>query len=526
MIRRLLRRPLVLALAAGLLALGATVPALRGIAARTNIGDGTVWTCTMHPSVRVRGPGRCPDCGMELVADSPQAAITPVDRRPVLLDGRRQQLIGVRTARVTRGELIRTLRATGSVGYDETRLADVNLKVEGWVREVYGRYVGQRVRRGEPLFSVYSPELDAVLSNLLTALNARKQGRGTAADPSYADRIVDAPRDRLERWDVSETELRQVERSGVVPRAVVFRSPIDGVIVEKAVIRGSHVQPGQTLYKIADLSVVWLEADFYESDLALLEENLPADISLDAYPGAVFKGRIVSMRPYVSEDTRTVAARIEIADARQRLKPGMWAHVDVSATVGEGLIIPADALVDSGRRQIVFVAEGNGYFEPREVTTGGSGKDGVLILGGLREREEVATRATFFLDSESRIAAALQSYEEPGSSSPAPAGDAYGIEMEIDPDPPRVGQHVIRVRLVDSDARPVTDATIDIRLSMPPMPAMNMPAMAADVRLAHVNGGIYSGPATLQMRGRWDVSITARRQGRIVASTHTALIVR
>lgn len=498
MMRRLLRRPLGLALLLlGIVALGATVTALR--------------------DRLVAGP-----------AKAEASATAPDIRTGIVLDERRQQLIGVRTARVSRGSLTRTIRGTGAVAYDETRLMDVNLKVEGWIRDVHASYVGQRVKRGEPLVAVYSPELDAVQSNLLTALRGREQSAsGLAADTSYADRVVDAPRRRLLQWGVSEQEVRALEQTGRIPPAVVFRSPMDGVVVEKAVMKGSHVQPGQTLYKIADLSVVWIEADFHESDVNLLKEGARTDVRLVAYPGERFTGRILNTHPFLSGQTRTITTRIELQNPARRLKPGMSASVEIATNTTEGLLVPTDAVLDSGSRQIVFVAQGDGHFEPRAVTVGARADDRALILSGLTENEQIATRATFFLDSESQIRTALQNYS-PAPSAPRPSPSVQGVELSLQftPNPPRAGENVIHVRVQDPEGRPMTDAQLQVRLQMPPMPAMNMPAMRSEARLMHLADGVYSGSAVIQMAGRWDVTVTALREGRLVASKHTTLIAR
>ena len=471
---------------------------------------------------------RVPDGGVAVAATAP-AGSEPVRRAGVVIDGRRQQLIGVRTARVARGTLTRTLRAAGSVRYDETRLTDVNLKLDGWINELHVSSVGQTVARGQSLFSLSSPELQAAQSDLISALRNREQiTTSQAADAGeYGERLVAAPRQRLLRWDVPEDQLRSIEQERQVRPALVFRSPVAGVVVEKSVLKGMRAAAGQTLYRIADLSVVWVEGDFRELDLSALRVGATANVTTGAWPGQKRAGPIVLIDPFTTEQTRTVKVRIALANPEGRLKPGMFVNVDVDVTSGEGLLVPADAIVDSGTRQIVFVAQGQGHFEPRDVTVGARAGEQALIVAGLHEHDEVAERAAFFLDSESQMRAALQDYQT--ARSPMGASEDpvhFDFSVQTTPNPPRTGENVVEVRVRDAEARPVTDADIRVLLSMAPMPSMNMPAMRSEALLTHAGNGVYRGPATISMAGRWDVDVTALRQGRSLAETRTSLVAR
>jgi RND family efflux transporter MFP subunit len=533
MILRLVRRPVgVSLLLAGLLAIGVSL-----FAVRARLGDDpgehhpvtATWSCPIHVDIRKSAPGKCSACGMSLVDTSRVVADDAGGRVGVLVDGRRQQLIGLRTARVIHTSLARKIRAPGILKYDEKRLTDFNLKVEGWIRDLYVSYVGQPVKRGQTLFTVFSPELQALQFNLIGALKIREQTSAaqTADSPVDADRADHLVRRQLKQWDVAEEELRALETSRQVPAATPFRSPMNGVVIDAAVQRGMHFESGQTLYKIADLSVVLVEANFREVDVSVLTQGARADLTLDALPGQRFTGRILSTYPYLSEKTRTLQARIELSNPEGRLKPGMFAGVELTPSRRDGLVIPADAVVDSGSRQIVFVAQGDGYFEPRAVTVGEKGDGQVLILSGLREQEEIATRATFFLDSESQMRAALQDFEP--MTPPAAlvsASGALDFMIQVTPNPPRSGENVLQVRVSGAGGRPVVDTSIEARLTMPPMPTMNMPAMRSDARLVHVGGGSYRGTASIPMPGRWDLTITAERRGQLVGTKHTTLLVR
>ena len=448
-------------------------------------------------------------------------------RQRFRIDERRRQLIGVRTTRVVRDSLEKTIGAAGVVRYDESRLVDVNLKVEGWLRDVFVNYVGQPVRSGQPLIAVFSPELEALQANLLGAIRARDQTpvAQSADGLEYASRLVDTPRQRLRQLDVAEEELHTIERSGRPSSTVVFRSPMNGVIVEQNVVKGMHAAAGEMLYRIADLSVVFVDAEFRETDVTALMPGAQTEISVDALPGEQIVGHIVNTYPFLSEHTRTLKARIELRNSSGRLKPGMYASVTLKAAAQQGLIVPADSIVDSGIRQIVFVTDGDGYFEPRRVRIGARGDGEVVVLEGLKENEEIATRATFFLDSESQMRAALQDYDAPSlPGSAASSSESVTLALHLQ-NPARLGENVLQVTVKDREGRPVVDVDVSARLSMPPMPSMNMPAMESTTPLPHVNDGLYRGSATASMAGRWNLTVDARRDGRLMGRSETALLV-
>lgn len=507
-----------------------------------------VWVCPMHPEVRQPRPGTCPKCGMDLVLEEPRgadathapdtvgaAAVQPPEaatpRASVQLELRRQQLIGVRTAEAISESLSRSVRAVGIVKYDETRQHEVNLKVEGWIRELYVDFTGQPVRKGQPLFTLYSPDLLATQDEYLLALRTLDQmDRSQVVEArDYARRMIDATRHRLALWDLPQDQLDELERTRKARSELLFRSPASGVVVEKRAVQGSHVMPGEMLYKLADLSLVWIEADLYERDLPVARVGSRADVTLDAYPGEHFTARATYVYPFVDEATRTVRVRFELPNARGRFKPGMYANVEVQASLGQGLTVPTDALVDTGRGAYVFVALGDGFFEPRRVGAGTRFDGRVQVTEGLRAGERVASGATFFLDSESQLRAAMQDFDD------APAGDAgtttaagpaYQIAFATEPDPPRNGDNTFIVSLEDPEGRPVTDADVTVRLYMAPMPSMNMPAMRAGARVLHVGGGTYRGQGSISMGGRWDVTVVAARGGSRLAARTFAIVAK
>jgi len=467
-----------------------------------------------------------------VMADAGQepGASDAVPRAPVTLDIRRQQLIGVRTAPVERTDEVETIRALGTVKYDETRLVDVNLKLDGWIEELLVDYTGQFVNKGQPLFTVYSPDLLTTQNEYLLALKTRDQlGQSQIPDVrESAEQLVASAHQRLELWDIPPDELKAIDDTRQARKTITFRSPVSGYVIDKQIVKGMHVAPGQSLYRVADLSRVWVEADVYEQEMSMVRVGAPAVITLDAYPGAQFKGRAVYIYPFVEERTRTIRMRFEFPNSQGRLKPGMYANVELRAPMGMSTTIPANALIDSGNRQIVFVAEADGYFQPRDVKVGKRLGDRVQILDGVKAGEQVAMAATFFLDSESQLRASVQNFEPAGpTSSPASAtAEQMAIAFRTEPDPPRKGDNVFEVSVKDASGQPIEGADVSVTFFMAAMPSMNMPAMRSDTPLRASGAGVYRGTGEVMSGGRWDVTVNVSREGRRLGSRQLAVVIR
>jgi membrane fusion protein, copper/silver efflux system len=324
----------------------------------------------------------------------------------VNIDPQRQQLIGLRTAAATRGPVAATWRTVGKVAVDETRVHHVNIKVSGFIETVFVDYVGKQVKRGEPLFTLYSPDLLSVQQEYLLALRTQKALAGGTGGES-GDDLVKAARQRLELWDVPAGELERLERTGKPTKDLVVASPMTGVVTKKDVVMGHRVNEGDMPYEITDLSSVWVLADAYESDLGRLRLGMTAALSLQAFPNRTFKGRVIFIDPLLDPRTRTAKVRLAFPNATGELRPEMFGEVTLQAPAREGLRIPADAVIDSGTKKVVFVAIGEGKFQPREVKLGTAGPEFVEVAGGLRAGEQVVTRANFLVDSESRLRASL-----------------------------------------------------------------------------------------------------------------------
>ncbi len=368
-----------------------------------------MYQCPMHPQIIMDHEGDCPICGMKLVpmeATTGTQGAAVAGLSAVTIDTQRQQLIGLRTAAAEEGDLGGGLRTVGRVAIDETRVRKVTVKVEGFVEKLFVDFTGQAVGKGQPLFSLYSPEFVSAQQEYLLALRTQKQLAGGSMQGSGND-LLESARRRLMFWDVPAAELERLEQTGEVRKTLTLRAPVGGVVTVKNVVEGARVTPADFLYEITDLGRVWVQADVYESELARVKVGTEADLGLGAYHGRTFRGRVAFIDPQVDPKTRTVKVRIEFPNPKGELKPEMFGQVELKTKGRKGLTVPLDAVLDSGTRKVVFVALGDGRFEPREVQTGATLGERVEILGGLKAGEEVITRANFLVDSESRLKAAL-----------------------------------------------------------------------------------------------------------------------
>jgi RND family efflux transporter MFP subunit len=370
----------------------------------------TRYHCPMHPSYVSDKPGECPICGMALVPlEEEQITVAVPGLAEVKISPERQQLIGVRAGSVERRPLDQTIRTVGKVDYDERRVAHIHTRIDGWIKEIFVNYTGQLVKLHQPLFTLYSPELVATQEEYLLALKAqRRLGDNPFQDVAAgAGSLLEAARRRLLLWEVSDAQIAELERTGKPLLEVTILSHSEGFVVEKKALEGMRVEGGEDLYVLADLADVWVYADLYEYELPLVQVGQRAKVSLSYYPGEEFRGEVVYIYPYLDSQTRTARVRIEFPNPGWKLKPGMFANVEIQTDRGEGLVVPGSAVLDSGTRKIVFVDKGEGRFEPREVELGGRAGDGFEVLSGLEEGEQVITSANFLIDSESQIKAAL-----------------------------------------------------------------------------------------------------------------------
>ena len=367
----------------------------------SGVGDAggfTLYTCGMHPSVILPEPGLCPICHMEL---------TPIDPAKftgeIAIDPAITQSIGVRYEPVKTGPLVRTIRTVGTIDYDETRVRDVNVKVPGWIEKLFVDYLGDTVKEGEPLFDFYSRDMYVAQEEYL--LEYRKSKGMNGGQNDLTSSFLDAARTQLEYYDITQEQIEELEQADIAQKTMTIRSPHTGVVIAKHANEGMHVDLGMRVFRIADLSKVWVMVTLYEYQLPFVQEGQTAIMSLPYIPGQIFEGKVIYIYPYLDEKTRQVSVRLEFDNPSGLLKPGMYSQVELKNTLAkERTLVPRAAVIDTGTRQVAFVSMGEGRFEPRDVRLGiESDGDMVEVLDGLKPGEMIVTSGQFLLDSEAKI---------------------------------------------------------------------------------------------------------------------------
>ena len=449
---------------------------------------------------------------------------------PVQLSPERLQSIGVRMGRVERKSVGDEIRVTGNVAVDETRLAYIQTRYTGYIQKVYADATYQYLRKGQPLFTIYSPDLAATEREYLVAKQNQQRVAGSTVPgvTEGAASLLEAATERLKQWGVPQREIERLESTAQVQEELTVDSPVSGFITERNALRNLTVQPDTKLYTVADLSTVWVFAEVFQNELGRIKPGDRAQLTVDAYPGRTFEGRVNFLYPQVDMTTRTVRARIAFPNPGLKLTPGMFVNVALEVPQGKQLVIPATGVLQSGTRQVVFVNRSDGYLEPREVELGARSGDDFIVLKGLKEGEEIVTSANFLIDSETQLQAALGSFVPPppgaGSAGATNAPQA-SAELTTDPTPPRRGSNVVRVKLADASGAPLSGADVSVTFSMPAMPAMGMAAMRTPVTLAEKGNGIYEGFAQLDSGGTWQVTVLAKKNGQTVAAKQLSLNV-
>jgi RND family efflux transporter MFP subunit len=524
-------------------------------AAATAQAGKDVYYCPMHKNYHSDKPGNCPICSMKLVkletSSTPAATSAAVKGEPssmpnmassapaagassngnaVFVPPEKQQLIGMRSVPAEMGTLTKDIRIVGKVSYDETHLTHIHTKVSGYIEDVFADSVGKTVRAGEPLFTIYSPDLVATEQDYLLALRSRDllKASTVASAAQGSENLIAAARERLRLWDVTDEEIRRLETEGKVKREIAVYSPVSGVVMERAAYHhGTFVDPSKELFMIVDLSHVWILGEVYETDLPFVKTGQSAEVELPYSAGVrKLRGRVTFIYPFLDPKTRTVQVRLEFPNPDLSLKPEMFTNIAMAAALGRQVLIPQDALMDTGTEQYVFIDKGDGYVQPRKVKAGGEAGENVGILEGLKSGERVVTGANFIVDSESRLKGAFAGMGTP-SQPPAGAGGGatHVISVEVlEPKTAKTGMNAIRVLVKDSSAKPITGAQVDIGLFMPQMGAM--PPMRTNSTLAEVGNGIYSGQIEIQMAWTWQTTVTVRKNGGVVGVAQTTITSR
>ena len=383
----------------------------------------------MAPWIISPHPGKSP-MGMDMIPLDPKKFASEIAIDPVTARN-----IGVRVTKAKRGPVVQTLRTVGQVEYDEKQLFDVNTKVSGWIETLDVDTVGQTVKKGDPLFDLYSPQLYAAQEEYLVALRGLKSSKqnGAAANlTAQAQSLVDAAKTKLQYLDIADTQIKALAKRGKAKRVMTIYSAYTGTVVDKGAFQGKHITPGTRLYRVADLSKVWVIASVYESQLSMVHNGQSATMSLSYLPGETFKGRVDYVYPYLDDKAREAKVRLVFGNPHGTLKPGMFANVKLKqTTVPEATLVPREAVVDTGERTVLFVSTGEGQFEPRHVVTGMTTDAGwIQIRKGVKPGEQVVTSGEFLLDSESRMREALAKMMKTDLVSGKPATMKMDMKMD------------------------------------------------------------------------------------------------
>jgi RND family efflux transporter MFP subunit len=446
---------------------------------------------------------------------------------PVQLTPQRLQSIGVKLGTAQMRAVSNDIRVTGNVEVDERQLATVQLRFPGWIRQVFVDATYDYVHEGQPLFTIYSPDLVTTEKEYLLAReNQLKLKQSSVAGvAASADTLVSAARERLQQWEVPQSEIAKLESTGKPITDLTINSPVSGYVTERNVLPNMYVQPESKLYAVAGLSTIWVYAQVFQTDIGRIKPGDAATITVDSYPGKTFKGRVDSILPQVDMNTRTARVRLVFPNPGLLLKPGMFVNVELKAPAGKGVTLPASAVFHSGTRNLVFVNQGEGRFEPREVDLGSRVGDDVLVLKGIKAGESVVISANFLIDSEAQLQAAAGAFvpPPPGAGAAAAMNRPEGVphanaELTTDPSPPKKGSNVFRVKLTGPNGAPISGARINVTFFMAAMPAMGMAAMKTSVDLTDKGNGIYEGKGDLGSGGTWQVTITARQNGTVIGS--------
>jgi Cu(I)/Ag(I) efflux system membrane fusion protein/cobalt-zinc-cadmium efflux system membrane fusion protein len=437
------------------------------------------------------------------------------------------QEIGVTTATVEMKDVNDDLSVPGNVDIDEQRLAYVQTRFPGWIQDVSANATYQYVHKGQRLFTIYSPDLVSSEQEYLLARQNQKSFSQDAHGMGAQDGgwLQKAAEERMLQFGVPAQTIAELEQSGKVQRNIAVESPASGYIIERNALPNAYVQPETKLYTIADLSTVWVYANVFQNDVGRLKPGDPAQVTVDAYPGRHFNGRIDQILPQVDMTTRTVRVRLVFSNPGVVLKPGMYVNVAIAVRLGRQMVIPSSAVLQTGTRAIAFVDHGNGNLEPLVVTTGPQLDNSVVVLSGLKAGDKVVSSANFLVDSEAQLQAAAGAFA-PASALPAagaPPASRIQIDLSTQPSPPQKGANTVQVKLTSNDGKPLSGAQVSAVFFMPAMPAMGMAAEHAAAALAGKGNGLYEGSVQLSSGGTWQVTVTIQRGGQAVGTKQLSL---
>ncbi len=452
---------------------------------------------------------------------------------------------GVQVAEVRTAMLSTNIEAFGRVEQPEAQLAAVSSRMGGRIDKLYVQYTGEKVRSGQPVADIYSPEVATAIEEYRLAQENRNGLR--QSDDSYAraqaDALVRASQHRLELWGISEKQMDAPSAAGV-PHVTIY-AYASGTVVERKVTQGQYVNAGDTLFTVADLNQVWIKADVYEEQLPQIHAGQQVDIKGESLPNQTLHGRVDFIEPSANMQTRTVPVHVHVGNPGMRLVPGMFVNATFMSRASQpSIVVPRSALLDTGTRKIVYVARPNGVFEARAVQVGAASDDLFPVSKGLAMGDKVVLNGNFMIDSQAHLSSGMSglyggskefSAESPAQAAPgASTGHATGpatgtaeaaakIELHVDPNPMKSGEdNSFQVTLTGGDGKPITDATVSMALVMPAMPSMSMPEMKSTIALPWApDRKAYIGKGQPGMAGTWNVQVEARRNGAVIATFRT-----
>jgi len=455
---------------------------------------------------------------------TPSQSDTPL--APIQLSPQRMQSIGVKVGTVESKVMSDEIRSYGNVQPNERRFAYVQTRFAGWIRQIYADATGDFIAKGQPLFTIYSPDLVASEREYLLAKKsaAALQQSAVSGVADGAASLITAAKARLQQFDISEGDIAKLDDTGEPITDLTVNSPVAGYITEKNALPNMNVQPDTKLYTIADLSEIWVFAQIFQNDAGKIKPGDPAEVTLDAYPGQVFRGKVDYLLPQLDMATRTLPVRLVFANPGLKLRPGMYVNVSLKLPLGQRLIVPDSAVFHSGTKNLIFTYAGEGNIEPHEVELGPHVGDQFVISKGVKAGDQIVTSANFLIDSEAQLQAASGAFMPPppgagqAASMNVPAQTRATVELTTVPSPPQKGANTVRVKLTDSAGKPITGAQVNITFFMAAMPAMGMAAMKTVVQASDKGGGMYEGDGALGSGGTYQVTITAQQNGQTIAN--------
>ena len=464
--------------------------------------------------------------GTGTAGDAQASNMQEVPLAPIQLTPQRMQSIGVVLGKVESKSVTSDLRFYGNVQVDERRQAYVQTRFSGWIRKVFADATGNFIGKGQPLFTIYSPDLVSTEQEYLLAKKNSESLQQSAVSgvAAGASSLFSAAKERLLQWEISPREIEKLDQGGKAITDLTIYSPVSGYITDKKALPNMYVQPETMLYTVADLSDVWVLAQVFQSDAGKIKPGDPAEVTVDAYPGRVFNGRVEYILPQLDMNTRTLPVRLVFPNPGLKLRPGMYTNVRVKLPMGRQLIVPASAAFHSGTKKLLFLYRGEGNIEPREVEFGPQVGDQVVVTKGVKADEQIVTSANFLIDSEAQLQAAAGAFVPPppgagqAASMNTPSQTQASVELTTDPSPPHKGSNTVRVKLTTQNGSPIAGAQVTVTFYMGAMPAMGMGAMKTEINTTDKGGGMYEGKGDLGSGGTWQVTIRAQQNGQTIAN--------